>query len=104
MAPRSDDEHARGSVEAKLEELEGSILSVNEALFRIVGVFARVIVDAGLLSKDELAAMIEDRAGHPGYDDHLPTLVTFARAIRMNLPGGRFDVIDGGRSDDPTPS
>jgi len=46
MSEGLDDEQARGSVEAKLEELERSILSVNEALFRIVGVLARVIVDA----------------------------------------------------------
>jgi hypothetical protein len=90
------DEKSLEAVDAKLEELENSLLSMNDALFQLVGILSRIIVEGGLVSKDELAAMIESKAGREGYEGYLPTLVAFSRAVRMNLPGGRFDVIEGG--------
>lgn len=89
---------------AKIEELEGHIVGVNDAMFGLAGILCRVIVEGGLVTKDDLAAMILARAGRDDDPDHRPTLVAFARAIRMNLPGGRFDVIDGGKSEVDPPT
>ena len=94
------DENSLEAVETKLEELESGLLSVNDALFQLVGILSRIVVDGGLVSKDELAAMIESKAGREGYEGYLPTLVALSRAVRMNLPGGRFDVIEGGMPDE----
>lgn len=100
--PETDERKARH--QAEMEELRAHLVGVNDAMFGLVGILCRIIVDGGLVSKDDLAAMIMTRAGRENDPDHRPTLVAFARAIRMNLPGGRFDVIEGGRSavDSPT--
>ena len=83
---------------AESERLEAAIALLNDAAFGFMGIISRVVVQGGLVSRVELADAVERRAGSPAADDHNILLLTFSRALRMNLPGGRFDVIDGGRS------
>jgi hypothetical protein len=90
-----------GSVEAlqaEVDRLSGLVVAVNDALFGLSGIIARAVVETGLIGRAELADTIEQRAGLPETDDHNPLLLAFARSIRMNFPGGSFDVIDGGRT------
>lgn len=93
---QNDEREARHR--AELDELRDHLVGVNDAMFGLAGILCRIVVDGGLVTKDELAAMVMARAGSHEDPDHRPTLVAFARALRMNLPGGRFDVIEGGRS------
>lgn len=86
----------RGDVR-RLEEL---VLAVNDAHFCLAGILGRVVVDTGLIDRDALADAIEIRAGSPDNGDHNRLLLTFARAVRMNFPGGSFEVIDGGKPGD----
>lgn len=87
------------------QRLEAAIALLNDAAFGVMGIVSRVIVEAGLISRRELADAVEKRAGLPESGDHNLLLLTFSRSLRMNLPGGRFDVIDGGRSGiDPEPT
>ena len=88
---------------AEVQRLEAALLVINDAAFGIAGILSRAIVDADVLGRDELADLIERRAGAPGRDDHNAPLLAFARAVRMNFPGGRFEVIDGGRSPEVDP-
>jgi len=85
-------------LEADIDELKAELIGVNDVMFGLAGILCRIIVEGGLATKDDLAAMIAARAGRQDDPDYRPTLVAFARAIRMNLPGGRFDIIEGGRS------
>ena len=83
---------------AENERPEAAVALLNDATFGFMGITSRIMVDAGLIGRVELADAVEIRARSPGSDDHNVLLLTFSRALRMNLPGGRFDVIDGGRS------
>jgi hypothetical protein len=106
MAESSDDARIEGRDarrEADIEEIREHLLGVNDALFGLAGILCRIIVDGGLVTREDLAAMILARAGGEDDPDHRPAMVAFARSIRMNLPGGRFDVIEGGGSEvDPS--
>lgn len=100
MTDRSD-EIAR--LREEVAELGTLLLQVNDAFFGFAGIVGRAIVDAGIIGRDELADALENRAGQPGREDHNAGLRVFARAVRMNLPGGRFEIIEGGRTDDLDP-
>ena len=86
------------SLQAEVDRLSAMLVTVNDALFGMSGILARVIVDAGLSERSELAEAIEKRAGPIEALDHNPLLHTFSRAVRMNYPGGGFDIIEGGRT------
>lgn len=91
----------RESVEelrAEVDRLSALVVAVNDALFGLSGILARAVVDTGLIGRSELADTIEHRAGPQEAVDHNPLLLAFARSIRMNFPGGSFDVIDGGKT------
>ena len=64
-----------------------------DQIFHIASIFAGLLVSKGVLTKDELADAFEG--------SELETLHSFGRTIRMNFPGGRFEVIEGGKSDQP---
>jgi hypothetical protein len=100
MTAESDDV---AQLKQEVERLQSLLLLANDAAFGLAGIFARAIVDAGLISRSELADSIERRAGLPDADDHNSLLPAFAKAIRMNFPGGRFDVITGGRPSEVDP-
>ena len=90
-----------GSVEglrAEVDRLSSLVVAVNDAVFGLSGILTRAVVDTGLIGRSELADTIEHRAGPKEAADHNPLLLAFARAIRMNFPGGSFDVIDGGKT------
>lgn len=84
---------------AKVEELEAACLMASDAAFQVAGILSRIIVEAGLAHREDLADAIERSARPVDTADHNPALLAFGRAIRMNFPGGRFDVIDGGGAD-----
>ena len=82
---------------AEISELSNLLLKANDAAFALAGIIGRVLVDAGAISREEFADAIEHRAGAPATEEHNRLLLAFARAVRMNFPGGRFDVIEGGQ-------
>lgn len=86
------------ALQAEVDRLSALVVAVNDALFGLSGILARAVVETGLIGRAELADTIEQRAGLQETDDHNPLLLAFARSIRMNFPGGSFDVIDGGRT------
>lgn len=86
------------ALHAKFAELERVVVLSNDAMCALTHILFRMVVDAGLATRDEVADAIADRAAPVDRDDHNPILLAFARSIRMNLPGGRFEVIEGGRS------
>ncbi|HEX7857677.1 MAG TPA: hypothetical protein VF503_28710 [Sphingobium sp.] len=92
-----ENDSALTALRAKVEELERLILLSNDAMCALTGMLGRIVVDAGLVTRDELADAIAERAAPVDRDDHNPILMAFGRAVRMNFPGGRFDVIEGGR-------
>lgn len=81
---------------AEVGELSGLLLSANDAAFALAGIIGRILVDAGAVSRQDLVDAIEQKAGSSGAEDYNPLLAAFARAVRMNFPGGRFDLIEGG--------
>lgn len=89
---------------AKIAELEKVLLLSNDAMCTLTGMLCQIVVAGGLVGREELSQAIEVRASPLDQDDHNPILLAFARMIRMNLPGGRFDVIQGGRPDDIDPN
>src|SRR5205823_553551 len=91
-ATDSEFDRREARLRADIDELKAELIGVNDAMFGLAGILCRIIVEGGLATKDDLAAMITARAGRQDDPDHRPTLVAFARAIRMNLPGGRFDI------------
>lgn len=91
--PHDDTEQLR----AEISELSDLLLKANDAAFALGGIIGRVLVDAGAISREEFAEAIEHRAGNPTSEDHNRLLSAFARAVRMNFPGGRFEVIEGGQ-------
>jgi hypothetical protein len=99
----AEDDNA--ALRAEVERLSSALFLANDATFALAGIIGRLIVDAGIADRDELSHMIEQRAGDPISKDYNPLLMAFARAVRMNFPGGSFDVIDGGlcRPVDPDP-
>jgi hypothetical protein len=86
------------SLRAEVSELRKLLLMSNDASFALAGIVARILVEAGAVDRETLAGAIEERAGPIEAEDHNILLRTFARAVRMNFPGGRFDVIAGGKS------
>lgn len=88
----------------QIAELERGIIMANDAAFGIAGIVCRILVEAQAIGREQLADAIEVRAGCEDSADFNPALQVFARALRMNLPGGRFGVIDGGRSGDLDPA
>lgn len=84
---------------AEIAHLSDLLLKANDAAFALAGIVGRVLVDAGAISRQELAEAIEHKAGDPDTEDCNPLLAAFARAVRMNFPGGRFDLIEGGASE-----
>jgi hypothetical protein len=92
----SDDDLA--ALRAEVERLSDALVLANDAAFALAGIIGIAIVDAGIISRTEMAASIERRAGALNSPDHNPLLMAFARAVRMNFPGGKFEVIDGGLS------
>ena len=94
----ANDEADVAKVAADNEGLEAAIALLNDAVFGLAGIFSRALVEADVIGREKLADLIEHRAGNVGADDHNELLFAFARAVRMNLPGGRFEVIEGGRS------
>lgn len=86
------------ALHAKFDELERVVVLSNDAMCALTHILFRMVVDAGLATRDEVADAIAERAAPIDRDDHNPILFAFSRAIRMNLPGGRFDMIEGGRS------
>jgi hypothetical protein len=84
-------------LKAEVKQLGDALAMTGDALFGIAGIVSRVLVDAGQVSREALAEAFEVRAGQSGSDDFNPALLAFARAVRMNFPGGRFEVIDDGR-------
>jgi len=91
--PHDDTEQLR----AEISELSNLLLKANDAAFALAGIIGRVLVDAGAISREEFAEAIEHKAGNPTSEDHNRLLSAFARAVRMNFPGGRFEVIEGGQ-------
>lgn len=85
-------------LQMKIAELERLVLATNDAACGLSGILFRVAVESGLISREALSNAIEARAGSVESADHNPILGAFARAVRMNFPGGRFDVIEGGQS------
>jgi hypothetical protein len=81
---------------AEIERLSDALVLANDAAFALAGIIGIAIVDAGIVNRDDLSAAIEHRAGRLDSPDHNPLLMAFARAVRMNFPGGRFEVIEGG--------
>ncbi|MBT2187207.1 hypothetical protein [Sphingobium nicotianae] len=99
--PAERDDSRQGTINElrmKVAELEQVVVATNDAACGLSGILFRVAVDSGLISREALSDAIEARAGSIGSDDHNPILLAFARAIRMNFPGGRFEVIEGGQS------
>ena len=96
-----DDDQA--DLRARVERLESDLFLANDAAFGLAGIVCRAIVDAGIISRADLAIAIEQRAGLIGHDDRNELLATFARAVRMNFPGGSFDVIECGRPEKVDP-
>jgi len=97
----SDEGPGRGEIAAlhtKFAELERVVVLSNDAMCALTHILFRMVVDAGLATRDEVADAIAERAAPVDRDDHNPILFAYSRAIRMNLPGGRFGVIEGGRS------
>ena len=86
------------NLQAKFVELERVVVLSNDAMCALTQILFRMVVDAGLATRAEVADAIADRAAPVDRDDHNPILLAFSRAVRMNLPGGRFEVIEGGRS------
>jgi hypothetical protein len=99
----AEDDHA--VLLAEVKRLSAALVLANDATFALAGIIGRVIVEAGIVSREELSEAIERRAGEPNAEDYNPLLTAFARAVRMNFPGGTFDVVDGGmtRPVDPDP-
>lgn len=83
----------------EVEHLSNLLLKANDAAFALAGIIGRVLVDGGAIGRQEFAEAIDRKAGDPGTEDHNPLLTAFARAVRMNFPGGRFDVIEGGATE-----
>jgi hypothetical protein len=90
---------------AEVAQLSDLLLKANDATFVLAGILGRVLVDAGAISRQEFAEAIERKAGDPDTEDYNALLAAFARAVRMNFPGGRFDLIEGGATKvDPDPA
>lgn len=77
---------------------------VNDALLSLAGILGRAIVDAGVTTRSELADAIEHKAGPADLEGHNPLLLVFSRAVRMNFPGGTFDVVEGGKPREVDPA
>ena len=97
VGPMQNDEVV--ALRQELDRVSQLLHQYNDAAFGIAGILTRLVVSAGLISREALADAVENRAGLPDASDHNPLLLAFGRALRMNLPGGRFDVIDGGKSE-----
>lgn len=91
-------------LEAKVAELERILLLSNDAMCALTGLLCRIVVEGDLVSLQQIADAIIERAAPVERDDHNPILLAFGRAMQMNLPGGRFDVIEGGGSSSIDPS
>jgi hypothetical protein len=76
--------------------LEQAIVMANDAAFGIAGIVCRFLVEEKLIDRAALADVVMARAGSADFN---PALGAFARSLRMNLPGGRFELIAGGKSD-----
>lgn len=83
---------------ADVERLETLLIATNDACFVLAGILSRAMVDVGIVQRGELADTIEASAGPVDAETHNRLLRTFARSVRMNFPGGRFEVIEGGRA------
>lgn len=86
------------ALKAEVKRLGDLVLLVNDASFIMAGLLSRVAVNAGITTREALADEIEHRAGAREMEDHNPLLLAFARAVRMNFPGGSFEVIEGGKA------
>jgi hypothetical protein len=76
-------------LKAELARVSDLLVLTNDAALGLSGILGRVIVEAGLVGRSDLADAIEHHAGPTEAANHNPLLLAFARAVRMNFPGGR---------------
>ena len=99
----ADESETIEALRTDIRQLESLVLAVNDAVFGFAGIISRTIVDAGITTRVELADAIQQRAGSVDDDDHNRLLLAFSRAVRMNFPGGSFEVVEGGKPPEVDP-